>query len=357
MTDTGTVGALDQPPLVERCKLRCECIKRDADADRYMSSRPVDRHIGVGLLLNLDQRVRVSFNAAVTQAVRNSNAFNRGVVLAVERSMKGGLCVFYKSVGPDANGDTVYKVVRAKYQAEAATAAAVQRLVRARWGSEATRHFARFDDPIPFTHNGEAYVVMAAPRLHGGDVWQALTKDRVLDPVALLGQIIMVVNMLHSCGWVHRDLKFENLMFATAAQDVVVLVDFGFSAKVGAKVQLCVGTKEYWTRRQKTQCDGVSRPVVDADPYEDWVAFAKMVFAFRREIGTGGLPPRFCEAATSLFHESNALMTRVEAIQELLNFAAEQHHRAMKRNMRERGSKLKRSDGIRGTRYKHSLVL
>ena len=285
-----------------------------------MSSRPAARSVGVGMIVAMEERMRASFHEAATQAVRSSNAFNRYVVLAVDHSMEGGLCVFYHAVGPDANGDTVYKVVRAIHQAEAEAAGAIQDLVRARWGGAATQHFARYDDPIPFTHAGEAYVVMATPRLSGGDVWRALDEGRVIDPVSMLVQVIRVVDMLHRCGWVHRDLKFENLMFATAAQDVVVLIDFGFAAKVGAMVPLCVGTQMYWTRRQSKQC--ASDALVKADPYVDWVAFAKMVFEFRRELGTGGLPQRFLEAATALHHESEALMTLDEATQELLDFAA-----------------------------------
>ena len=70
-----------------------------------MSSRcaaPRSRPIGLAMYASMCLSEQDRFDAAVTRAVRGANAFNRGIRLVVERSMEGGMCVFYKAVGDDA---------------------------------------------------------------------------------------------------------------------------------------------------------------------------------------------------------------------------------------------------------------
>ncbi len=76
------------------------------------------------------------------------------------------------------------------------------------------------------------YIVM--PRLEGATMSEHLQGDApVTLPVALwwTRQAAQGLSALHSAGWVHQDVKPENLMVAPSGH--VTVVDLGFAARIG----------------------------------------------------------------------------------------------------------------------------
>ena len=89
------------------------------------------------------------------------------------------------------------------------------------------------------------YVVM--PRLEGETLAAILRgSDPVAIPVALwwIRQVAQALTALHSAGWVHQDLKPENLIIGSRGH--VTLIDLGFAARVGESAgQIFRGTPDF----------------------------------------------------------------------------------------------------------------
>ena len=76
------------------------------------------------------------------------------------------------------------------------------------------------------------YVVM--PRLEGGTMSERLEQERALAlPVILwwTRQIAQALTAVHASGWVHQDIKPDNIIVAPRGH--VTLIDFGFAARAG----------------------------------------------------------------------------------------------------------------------------
>jgi serine/threonine protein kinase len=70
--------------------------------------------------------------------------------------------------------------------------------------------------------------------LEGGDLRDHMTQGKVTltEKVAILGDILRALDVIHAAGVTHRDLKPQNLMFRRGGD--LVLVDFGISHVSGA---------------------------------------------------------------------------------------------------------------------------
>ena len=76
--------------------------------------------------------------------------------------------------------------------------------------------------------------------VEGGDLYQLIkVKKRMNEKEAaiLIYKMIEALNALHKAGFVHRDLKLENIMLANKTHDdyQLKLVDFGFAEQINEK--------------------------------------------------------------------------------------------------------------------------
>lgn len=90
-----------------------------------------------------------------------------------------------------------------------------------------------------FQDSQHLYIVMDF--FPGGDLFSILEKEQDLDEDAVkfyLAEIASGLNDLHQLGFVHRDVKPENVLIAQNGH--VRLVDFGVAARVKSGKVVCV---------------------------------------------------------------------------------------------------------------------
>jgi len=92
-----------------------------------------------------------------------------------------------------------------------------------------------------FDYRDRLYIVLEL--CSGGDLY---SRDPYSESAAqnIVHSLVSACSYLHSKGIVHRDLKFENIMFVSQRSDDIKLIDFGLSQKFAADEHLhdAVGT-------------------------------------------------------------------------------------------------------------------
>ncbi|OBA23382.1 Pkinase-domain-containing protein [Metschnikowia bicuspidata var. bicuspidata NRRL YB-4993] len=103
----------------------------------------------------------------------------------------------------------------------------------------------------------------------GGELFQRITeapegKLNIVETSHITSVILLAINHLHSNGIVHRDIKAENILFAsnTSKASLLLLADFGQARilKLGEKAQSFDGTLSYLAPEVLSKC-GHSFPV------------------------------------------------------------------------------------------------
>ena len=100
-----------------------------------------------------------------------------------------------------------------------------------------TVHFSLINDGDMF---------LGTELLPGGDLMCHLVKHGRFDQetVRIIGsQLVQAVATLHACGFVHRDLKPDNIMFDKIGR--LKLIDFGISHRIGESVDSALGSIDY----------------------------------------------------------------------------------------------------------------
>lgn len=99
--------------------------------------------------------------------------------------------------------------------------------------------------PLDFgNHLGRAYFVM--DRVDGFDLGEFVDRAQPVSSLrsaAVLVQLCAVLHQVHSCGFVHRDIKLENALISR--RGVVTLIDLGSSVPSGEVPEMPAGTFGY----------------------------------------------------------------------------------------------------------------
>lgn len=80
-------------------------------------------------------------------------------------------------------------------------------------------------------YQSSSHVHLLVEHLTGGDVYSHIMEAGCFDEsqaASTLRQLLGAVAHLHEQGYVHRDIKLENMMYTDADRDAVKLIDFGF---------------------------------------------------------------------------------------------------------------------------------
>jgi calcium-dependent protein kinase len=131
-------------------------------------------------------------------------------------------------------------------------------------------HIARLLD----VYESKDHLHLVMECLEGGDVFSRIHEKKTFTEAKAseaLRQMLLALNYMHSHGYVHRDVKLENLVYDAKGSDYLKLIDFGFSARwepnLGTKLDECLGTAAYCApevlkRSYTSQCDLWSLGVV-----------------------------------------------------------------------------------------------
>lgn len=67
------------------------------------------------------------------------------------------------------------------------------------------------------------------------------------EAINFISQILQALDHMHEIGYVHLDLKPENIMFVTKESDKLKLIDFGLATKVNSNkpVKVTLGKVNY----------------------------------------------------------------------------------------------------------------
>jgi len=126
----------------------------------------------------------------------------------------------------------------------------------------------------------------------GGDFSEMLKKyERLDEPIAqfYLAELLQALHEFHSFGFVHRDVKPENILLDENGH--IKLADFGLSElkREDSKNQRVVGTPDYIAPEV---LEGNS----DVDPSSDWWSFGVVIFEI-----LVGVPPFNAQTINEIF--------------------------------------------------------
>lgn len=80
-----------------------------------------------------------------------------------------------------------------------------------------------------YTYNTRIYIILEL--LDGGDLYCKLPYSEKR-AASIAGKLLSAIKYMHDHGIVHRDLKFENVMFENKSDDAEIkVIDFGLSKK------------------------------------------------------------------------------------------------------------------------------
>jgi calcium-dependent protein kinase len=79
-------------------------------------------------------------------------------------------------------------------------------------------------------YDGPRQIYIVLELCDGGDLYKRAPYSEK-DSATIMGKLLSAVKYLHDHGIVHRDLKFENIMFESQNSEEIKVIDFGLSKK------------------------------------------------------------------------------------------------------------------------------
>lgn len=126
------------------------------------------------------------------------------------------------------------------------------------------------------TYEDDKYFYICQEYCEGGELLERITKQghfREKQAAFIIQRISSAVSHMHAKQIVHRDLKLENILYATKDPDSELkLIDFGLSNKLsGGKLHTQVGTPLYVSPQvlkgtYDEKCDGKSEDPIPFHP-------------------------------------------------------------------------------------------
>ncbi|KAM7535308.1 hypothetical protein Aperf_G00000094837 [Anoplocephala perfoliata] len=104
---------------------------------------------------------------------------------------------------------------------------------------------------LHYTFQDEKFLYFVMKFYNGGDMLTMLSKfdDQIPEDIArfYLAELVLAINSLHELGYVHRDIKPDNVLLETSGH--IVLTDFGSCLRIGQdgviKNTAAIGTPDY----------------------------------------------------------------------------------------------------------------
>lgn len=72
-------------------------------------------------------------------------------------------------------------------------------------------------------------------RYSGKNIFEVVNRLSFQNKVFILTKVMVAVQKLHICGWIHGDLKMTNITYSTEG-DQIYLIDFGNAQKISSKL-------------------------------------------------------------------------------------------------------------------------
>ncbi|VDL91136.1 unnamed protein product [Schistocephalus solidus] len=102
-----------------------------------------------------------------------------------------------------------------------------------------------------YTFQDEKYLYFVMKFYNGGDMLTMLSKfdDQIPEPISrfYLAEMVLAIHSLHELGYVHRDIKPDNVLIESSGH--IVLADFGSCLRIGndglIKNTAAIGTPDY----------------------------------------------------------------------------------------------------------------
>ena len=173
------------------------------------------------------------------------------------------------------------------------------------------------------------YICFAMEYCRGGELRQYLEQKGALpekEVYEIALQICEALRFIHSSGIVHRDLKLENILFATEERKDIKIVDFGISGMCAAGSK---GEKSYAGSFYYTAPEVLTRQDVTSNPALDIWSFGCILYA----LITGQIPFK-CDNK----HEAGKKIVRAE-YEPLPKTVSRPWHRLIKHMIAKRPSK------------------
>ncbi|KAL3852874.1 hypothetical protein ACJMK2_016482 [Sinanodonta woodiana] len=106
------------------------------------------------------------------------------------------------------------------------------------WRASGCRHIVKIVDVFENVYGGQKCLLVVMECMEGGELFSRIQEradSAFTERAAIIYQIAIAINYLHSMNIAHRDLKPENLLYTSKRPDAnLKLTDFGFAKEISS---------------------------------------------------------------------------------------------------------------------------